>query len=70
MQPLPVVFQPFERVWVDVLIVQEQGVRFKHVLVLLDHATRFLEAAALKAKARRKLRKSSTSDYSSAMAPL
>ncbi len=50
MQPLPVVFQPFERVSVDILTVQENGNRFKHVLVMLDHATRFLEVAPLRTK--------------------
>ncbi len=49
-QPLPVVFRPFERVSVDVLTVQEGGAKYKYVLVMLDHGTRFLEAAPLRTK--------------------
>jgi hypothetical protein len=49
-QPFRWCFGPLCGCSVDILTVQEQGVRFKHVLVMLDHATRFLEAAALRTK--------------------
>jgi transposase InsO family protein len=48
MQPLPLVHQPFDRVSVDIVTVQRNNTRYKHVLVMVDHATRYLEAAPLK----------------------
>ena len=50
MQPLPVVYQPFERVAVDIVTVQETNPRYKYVLTMVDHATRYLEAAPLTGK--------------------
>jgi transposase InsO family protein len=48
LQPLPLAYQPFSRVSVDMVTVAKNNNRYKHILVMVDHATRYLEAVALK----------------------
>jgi transposase InsO family protein len=48
LQPLPLTYQPFSRVSVDMITVSKNNNRYKHILVMVDHATRYLEAVALK----------------------
>ncbi len=50
LQPLPLVFRPFERLSIDILTIHQDNPRFKHALVMIDHSTRFLELRPLRSK--------------------